>query len=299
MKTKNLNTFFETQDLTIPETYSLSVVKSIIRSVLEPVASNNCVGIIFTHLKNIDGIEGVIRRLEYSKNVILRQISDFEFSKFDVEEIGLIVLTTKRYNCAFLFKEVEKDKYQIYLKINSKLVSSIYEKIKSIFLLNYDKEFYEYKPERRDNELANEAISNIVKFFEENIKDNEYNFKIQESYRAVNETNTTFRNEIYQNVKQIAHEIKNQLSILDIYTRIFEKKTQDYETAEPIKKSVALIKSQLEAFKNIDVVNLQERDIKLILQDCIKTYAAILREKNNKIIFIDEMTDVGANAFLD
>ena len=299
MKAKNFNTYFETQDLTIPENYSFSVVKSIIRSVLEPVASNNCVGVVFTHLKNIEGLEGILKRLEYTKNVILRPISDFEFSKFDVEELGFVVLTTKRYNCAFLFKEIEEDKYRIYLKLNSKLVSNVYDTIKSIFLLNYDKEFYEYRPERRENDLMNSAIINIIKQFEESIKENEYNSKIQENYKAVNETNTTFRNEIYQNVKQIAHEIKNQLSILDIYTRIFEKKTQDFEIVEPIKKSIGLIKSQLEAFKNFDVVNLQEHDVKLIIQDCIKTYSHILKEKNNKIIFIDEMPEITANAFVD
>ena len=299
MKTKNLNSYFENQDLTMPELYSASIVKSIIRSILEPVASNNCAGIIITHLKDIEGIEGIVRRIEYSKNIILRPISDFEFSKYGVEDTGIIVLNTRRYNCAFLFKQIEEDKYQIYLKMNSKLVSNIYEHIKSLFLLNYDKEFYEYKPERRENELMNNAVSNIIKHFEETIKDSEYNSKIQESYRAVNETNTNFRNEIYQNVKQIAHEIKNQLSILDIYTRIFEKKTSDSEVVEPIKKSVALIRSQLEAFKNIDVLNLQERDVKLIIRDCIKTYSHILKEKNNKIIFIDEMPEITANAFLD
>jgi len=299
MKTKNFNTYFETQDLAISETYSFSVVKSIIRSVLEPIASGNNVGIIFTHLKDSEGIEGIIRRLEYSKNIILRPVSDFEFSKFGVEEIGFVVLTTKRYNCAFLFRNVQDDRYQIYLKINSRLVSNVYETLKSLFLLNYDKEFYEYRPERRDNNLMNEAVRNIVRYFEESIKDSEYNTKMQESYKAVNETNTTFRNEIYQNVKQIAHEIKNQLSIMDIYTRIFEKKTKDYETAEPIKKSISLIKSQLEAFKNIDVVNLQERDIKPIIQECIKTYSPILKEKNNKIIFIDEMPEITARAFVD
>ncbi len=299
MKTKNFNIYFENDGLTIPETYSISIVKSIIRSVLEPIASNNCVGVIFTHLKNIEGIEGIIRRIEYSKNIILRPVSDFEFSKYGVEDIGFVVLTTKRYNCAFLFKQIEDDKYQIYLKINSKLVSNVYEHLKSLFLLNYDKEFYEYKPERRENELMNNAVSNIIKHFEESIKDSEYNSKIQESYKAVNETNTTFRNEIFQNVKQIAHEIKNQLSILDIYTRIFERKTQDSEIVEPIKKSVELIRLQLEAFKNIDVLNLQEKDVKFIIQDCIKTYSCILKEKNNKIIFIDEMPEITANAFLD
>lgn len=300
MKTKNFNIYFENQDLTIPETFSFPIVKSIIRSVLEPVASNNCIGVVFTHLKDdIEGIQGIIKRLEYSKNIVYRPVSDFEFSKFNVEEVNFIVLTTKRYNCAFLFKEIEKDKYQIYLKMNSKLVLNVYETLKSMFLINYDKEFYEYKPERRENDSLNSAICNIIKHFEENIKDNEYNSKIQESYKTVNETNTSFRNEIYQNVKQIAHEIKNQLSILDIYTRIFEKKAQDTEITEPIRKSIGLIRSQLEAFKNIDVVNLQEHDIKPIIQECIKTYSHILKEKNNKIIFVDEMADITASAFVD
>ena len=145
----------------------------------------------------------------------------------------------------------------------------------------------------------NLAIENILKYFEETIKENEYNSRIQENYRTVNTANTTFRNEINQNVKQIAHEIKNQLSILDIYTRIFEKKTQDYETVEPIRKSIELIKSQIEQFKNLDVINLQEKNIKEIIQNSIKMFANVVKEKGNKIVFIDEMAGVEANAFVD
>ena len=301
-KKKNFDKFFNL-DLTKKESYSASIVRSIIRSILEPVASASCAGVIFTHIKDTGNIEGVMKRLEYSKDIILREISDFEFSKFDVDDIGFVVLTTRRYNCAFLFREIEGDsenpRYEIFLKLNSKLVNNVYETLKSIFLLNYDKEFYEYKPERRENELMNGAIENILAHFEETIKENEYNSKIQESYKSVNETNTNLRNEIYQNVKQIAHEIKNQLSILDIYTRIYEKKTGDMETAEPIKKSVALIKSQIEQFKNIDVINLQERDIRALLADSIKMYSPLLKEKNNKIIFIDEMAGLNTNAFID
>lgn len=301
-KKKNFDKFFDI-DLTKKESYSASIVRSIIRSILEPVASASCAGVIFTHLKDTNNVEGVIKRLEYSKDIILREISDFEFSKFDVDDIGFVVLTTRRYNCAFLFREIEGDsenpRYEIFLKLNSKLVNNVYETLKSIFLLNYDKEFYEYKPERRENELMNGAIENILAHFEETIEENEYNSKIQESYRSVNETNTNLRNEIYQNVKQIAHEIKNQLSILDIYTRIYEKKTGDMETAEPIKKSVALIKSQIEQFKNIDVINLQERDIRALLAESIKMYSPLLKEKNNKIIFIDEMAGLNTNAFID
>ena len=295
----SFNTYFENKDLTQNELYSSSIVKSLVRSLLEPVASNNSKAIAFLRLKNIPETEGLIKRLEYSANVTLKEFSDFEFSKFDVEDVGFIVLSTHRYNCAFIFREVEKDKFEIYLKLNSKLVSNVYETLKNVFLINYDEEFYFYRPERRENNLMNEAVHNILKFFEETIKENEYNTKVQENYRNVNTVNTTFRNEIYQNVRQIAHEIKNQLSILDIYARIFEKKTQDFETIEPIKKSIAVIKNQIEQFKNLDVINLQERNVKSIILDSIKMYNGLVKEKNNKIVLIDEMAGVEANAFVD
>lgn len=296
---KNFNTYFENKDLTQNELYSASIVKSLIKSILEPIAANNSRAIIFSHFQDYPEIQGVVKRLEYCTNVNFRQFSDFEFSKFDVEEIGFVVLTSQRYNAAFLFREVELNKFEIYLKLNSKLVNNVYETIKNVFLVNYDGEFYIHKPERRDNLLMNEAVANLLKHFEETIKEGEYNTKIQENYRTVNETNTSFRNEIYQNAKQIAHEIKNQLSILDIYTRIFEKKTGDLEVVEPIKKSVGLIKAQIEQFKNIDVVNLQEKNVKTIIQESIKTYSSILKEKNNKLILIDEMAALEANAFVD
>ena len=296
---KNFNIYFENKDLTQNEAYSGSIVKSLVRSLLEPIAANNSKAIAFLRIKNIPETESLIKRLEYSANITLKEFSDFEFSKFDVEDVGFVVLSTNRYNCAFIFREIDDDKYEIYLKLNSKLVSNVYETLKSIFLINYDEEFYSYRPERRENSLMNEAIGNILKFFEETIKENEYNTKIQENYRNVNTVNTTFRNEIYQNVRQIAHEIKNQLSILDIYARIFEKKTQDFETIEPIKKSIALIKGQIEQFKNLDVINLQEKNVKSIIQESIKMYANIVKEKNNKLILIDEMAGVEANAFVD
>ncbi len=296
---KNFNTYFENKDLTQNELYSASIVKSLIKSILEPIAANNSKAIIFSHFQEYPEIQGVVKRLEYCTNVNYRQFSDFEFSKFDVEEVGFVVLTSQRYNAAFLFREVELNKFEIYLKLNSKLVNNVYETIKTIFLVNYDSEFYVHKPERRDNVLMNEAVINLLKHFEETIKEGEYNTKIQENYRTVNETNTSFRNEIYQNAKQIAHEIKNQLSILDIYTRIFEKKTGDMEIVEPIKKSVSMIKAQIDQFKNIDVVNLQEKNIKTIIQESIKTYSNILKEKNNKLILIDEMAALEANAFVD
>ena len=270
-----------------------------IRSVLEPITTQNSKALVYANFNNIDGIESLIKRIEYLPNVTLEQFSDFEFSKFDAEKIGFVVLTSQRYNCAFLFKETEENRFSIFLKLNSKLVNKVYEALKDTFLFNDDEEFYSHKPERRENLLMNEAVENILKYFEETVEESECNSKIQETYKNVNLVNKDLRNEVYQNVKAIAHEIKNQLSILDIYTRIFEKKTNDLETIQPIRKSVEIIKKQLEQFKNIDVVNLVEKNVKEIIQNSIKMYAGLLKEKNNKIILIDEMPDKIANSFVD
>ena len=166
-KTKNsFNIYFNNENLTT-EVYSASVVKSLIRSILEPIATTNSNAVIFTHLNDYPETQGLIKRLEYSSNTIFKKISDFEFSKFDVEEVGFIVLNSQRYSAAFLFKEIEENKFQIYLKLNSKFVFDVYETLKNIFLINYDADFYEYKPERRDNTLMNDAVFNIIKHFEE------------------------------------------------------------------------------------------------------------------------------------
>ncbi|MBR6299174.1 MAG: HAMP domain-containing histidine kinase [Candidatus Gastranaerophilales bacterium] len=299
MKTKSLNQFFKNNELFNNRFYSKTVVKSLIRSVLEPITTQNSKALVYMRLKNMEGIESLIKRIEYLPDVTLNQFGDFEFSKFDSEEVGFIVLTSQRYNCALLFKEIENGKYEIYLKLNSKLVSDVYETLKSIFLIGDDKEFYSHKPERRENSAMNNAVENLLKYFEDTVEESECNLKIQETYKNVNLVNKDLRKEVYQNVKAIAHEIKNQLSILDIYTRIFEKKTQTPEIIQPIRKSVEVIKKQLEQFKNIDVVNLCERNVKEIIQESIKMYSSILKEKNNKVILIDEMPEHAANAFVD
>lgn len=87
---KNFNVYFENKDLTQNEQYSAAIVKSLIRSILEPIASNNSKAIAFLRLKNIPEVDGLIKRLEYSANVTLKEFSDFEFSKFDVEDVGFV-----------------------------------------------------------------------------------------------------------------------------------------------------------------------------------------------------------------
>ena len=87
-KNKNFNKFFNDKDLTQNEFYSFEVVKSLTRSLLEPIAQENSKAVILTNLGEIEETKGLIRRLEYSTNITLKEFSDVEFSKFNVEKIG-------------------------------------------------------------------------------------------------------------------------------------------------------------------------------------------------------------------
>ena len=111
MKTEKFDSYFKQDDIITKETYSSSIVTSVVRSILEPLAKNNTEGLIFARLKNIEGTESIIKRLEYSRNVTLKVFSDFDFSKFDVEDVGFVVLTTHRYNCAFILVNVVFNKF--------------------------------------------------------------------------------------------------------------------------------------------------------------------------------------------
>ena len=296
---KNLNNYFNNNDLTISKVYSTEIVKSVVRSILEPITLNSAKAVVLFKTDDNKGIESLIKRLEYSSDIFLKDFSQFQFLKIEDGAVNFVIINSQRYNCAFLYKKIDENKYHIFLRLNSKLVFDIYEIVKDIFLIDYDEEFCQYKPERRENDLMNKAIYNLLDYFEETVKEGEYNSKIRDNYRSVNETNTTIRNEIIQNVKAVAHEIKNQLSILDIYARIFEKKANDTEITKPLRKSIELIKSQIEQFKEIDTVNLQEKDIKEIISQSIKLYSNVLKEKNNKLVLIDEMAGLEAKSFVD
>ena len=183
---KTFDICFESDDLAKNELYSASIVKSLSRSILEPIAAVNPPAICLCRLKNIDETVSLIKRIEYSSNIYLKEFSDFDFSRFDIEETGFIVINAERYNCAFLFREVEEDKYKIYLKLNSKLVNNVYEIIKSMFSLDLDEEFYKFKPERRENIVLNKTVDNLLKHYEETIVENDYNTQIQQNYKTAN-----------------------------------------------------------------------------------------------------------------
>ena len=87
-----------------------------------------------------------------------------------------------------------------------------------------------------------------------------------------------------ESTMELKDAVENVLTTESIDCFIHSMAVSDYmkdyvTTIDRIKDSIKQNNDLDEAFKNIDVVNLQEHDVKLLIQNCIKDYSHILKEK--------------------
>lgn len=287
---KSLKNFLNLEYDTNDEFFSKRTVNGLLRSLLEPIAANNAKSLIITRFKNTNGIEGIIKRLEYCSNVNMYSFLDFDIiSKDDLIETEFLIITSHRYNAVLIWDysdSNDKSETKLCIRVNSKDVNEVFEIVKDRLKINLDEEFYSYRPERRENALLNDAIYNVLKMLNENIKENDFNSKEQEALINKLQTQNSL-DEINANIRYCCHEIKNQLGVLDIYAKILEKKFGEDNNIGLIRKSISLIRLQLDDLRANDNLNFEEKDLKEVIKSSIQVFERILPERNNKIKFVD------------
>lgn len=266
--------------------FSKKSIISIIRCILEPLASENVPSMIFHRLKNTEGLDGIIKRLEYSRNIDMYNFLDPDIAlKDDLIETEFILLTSSRYNAVFIWDysdDPNKETTSVYLMMNSKNVNHVFDILNENSKLDLKEKFYSFKPERRENELLNKCIANIVKNLNETSYENEYKDK------ALNfEPKDKDTKELKEKIRHASHEIRNQLSVLDIYSKILEKKFADDKTSSLIRKSISLINMELNELRQFENLNLKEMLIEDVIPLSVEMFEEIVKQNNNKIIFIN------------
>lgn len=265
--------------------FSKKSIVSLVRCILEPLAAENVPSMIFHRLKTKEGLDGIIKRLEYSRNVEMYDFLDTDIViSDDLIELEFILLTSSRYNAVLMWDysdDSKKENSNIYLVLNSKNVNRVFEILSENTKCDYREKFYSYKPERRENELLNFCISNIIKNFNEAVSENEFkdtalNFEPKEDVK-----------ELKNKIRHTSHEIRNQLGVLDIYSKILEKKFADDKTSSLIRKSISLINMELDELKQFENLNLKETLIENVIPHSIEMFEEIVKQNNNKIIFIN------------
>lgn len=272
------------------ELFSRSSMNIIIRALLEPVANQNAASLIFTRFKNKDGLEGLIKRLEYCTNVEMVDVtSNGMLIRDDYVELEFVIFTSARYNFALLFDySIDEDKNytKAFFLANSRGVNDVYEVLQSNLASDYKEKFYLHKPERRENELLNEALFNVLKKLNNSIEESAY--KSNEDFIV----DLSEDNELDEKIKEVSHEIKNQLSILDVYTKLIEKQNGKSKNTDVIKKACSIIAIQLNELKNYESIEIKEIILQDIIQESIHMLDEVVKVNNNKISFQSPNFDV-------
>ena len=197
---------------------SKSTLKCMMRAALEPLVDNPEEGVVLHRIENKTGIIGLIKRLEFSS------IPSYDFTdegghlkeKVWANTEFLCVLT-HRFVAIIIWdnKTDNKNFVRYYTIYNSKMQNEALDIIGRNTDVNI-KDFQErFKPDRRDNPLLNSSIRRLIENIDEATKDAVLGFAQIQSEKEEEEIN--------QNTRAIAHEIRNQLSICDLYTEIIKK----------------------------------------------------------------------------
>ncbi len=247
-----------------------------IRAVLEPLLDNPEAGVVLYRIINNSGLMGLLKRLEFS------EIESYDFSdesenlreKVWADTEFICVMTHRFVSIIIWDNKTENKTYVRYYSIyNSKLQDEALDIINRNSIVDI-KQFQEkFRPDRRDNILLNSSIRRLVENLDEAAKDAVLGFAEFQSKPA----------EYTGDVREISHEVKNQLSICDLYSEVIKKYCAKNEIEdetilkgiESISRAVKIAGNSLISLKSAQNKELKPCDLKEIIntvEDLTKVY---------------------------
>lgn len=280
-------------------------IKGLFRSIVEPILEKNVESLVLCRLedKSKSEFSGILKRLEYSsakvydfsdtsldkkfKNVLKEKIWDkTEFIYVLAERFGAVLV--------FDYEESEIEGFaQFYIMHNSKRLSEAFEAINSNSSLDLSEYEEKIRPDRRDNDLLNLSIRKVV----ENLNETNQEFMISEmeKEKVADADDLASRLDfLITKSNQTVHEMRNLLSICNLYSNIIEKQSDKvkFETAETeksiinardcIKKSMQMCGNLLLDFKSLNSMDLKECDLEGLIRTAISLAQIYAAGKNIK-----------------
>ena len=228
--------------------YRKETINGLFRMMLEPLISNQKVeSCILMRINDIEEKSSSIKRLTFSKAKIYSyndKLIDYGLEDSMIQDIWgnteFLIILAQRYSVALLWDYSLADTKGVSptcVLYNSKIVSDISKKILENSCFDFKELLIKYAPDRRENLILNQSINSIISLL--NDKNEEILFAEQEKKHLVSSDDTLKTAEVIADkAKFIAHEIKNNLSIINLYSKIAEKRFNSLETPEEVKQSV-------------------------------------------------------------
>lgn len=242
---------------------SRQALKCLVRSAVEPLLDNPETGVVLFRIENKDSLEGLLKRLEYS-DIVSYNYSDNAGNLIEKvwANTEFLCVLTHRYVSILIWDNNTGDKNTVryYSLYNSKLQYEALDIIKRNSKVDISECISRFNPDRRDNVLLNASIRRLLDSIDETSSDAVLGYAEQRAGSLIDSDYTRKKARI------ISHEIKNQLSICDLYVEIIRKGLEKDINEESIKNSLNSIT------KAIKIANNQLANLKLKEKSDLKKY---------------------------
>ena len=224
-------------------------VKGLFASVLNPLLQfSEAQACVLLKLNDSEEHKSLLQRLKFSGKTVFSfsdELDNFFGENFTKDNLWqstqFVVVLAQRYSAALLWDysiSDNEDFAKTSLIFNSKIVTDIAKKIfENSKIDDYKTILSKFNADRRENTLLNSAVSSLV--FDLNDKNREILFANEENKNlAKNDEALQVAELVAQKAKYISHEIKNNLSIINLYSTIVQKRLKNYEFDEEVSTSV-------------------------------------------------------------
>lgn len=273
--------------------------KSLFRSVLEPILNASAEGIVLIRCFDTQNLTGLIQRLQFSNIKVysfsdnLNQNSFDNVQKEDIwEDTEFIMVLAHRYSAMLIWDYTlsdKKDFCNLSLMLNSRKITDVCRLVAQNSLIDFSNLMDDFQPDRRGNETMNEALGKIVDYASES--NEEALLKQVENEALENNLELFHRYEmISKKIRLISHEIKNNLSVIDLYSKVIQKRIENpteettnsvLKAVDCINRSTNFINTFLFEMKNFQSTKIEEVCLDDIIQNTIEL--ASLKAKDKKV----------------
>ena len=282
-------------------------IKGLFRFALEPLLeAQTQKAVVLIRLFDTKELDGVLKRLEFTS----AEVYSFDdatkgenLTKDDIwGQTEFLVLLSPRYSACVLWDystENVKDTSCVYQLLNSKDVNNVVRIISENSKIDLMRYTQEYTPERRGNELLNKAVHKFIDFADSYVEEAALN---RAEAGLLGETDDMAKKYEYISAKSkvISHDIKNHLSVIDLYSKIIEKRLEHVPSkelqdslinaVESIKKSKDAIAVLLSELRTIRGVKLEPVSFSRILQNAVNLVQARAMEADTKFEISNQYT---------
>lgn len=271
-------------------------LKCLVRSIVEPLLDEPEDGVVFYRIENKEGLQGLLKRLEFSE---IHSIDYSDKSENLVEKVWanteFVYTMTHRFVAILIWDNNTGDKNTVryYSLYNSKLQNEPLDILKRNSKIDISPYQEKFTPDRRDNTLLNASLRKLLENLEESASDAVLGYAEQSAETLVDSDYAQKKSRV------VAHEIKNQLSICDLYSEIIRKHLEKdsiekdciKDALQAINKSLKMANNSLLTLKTKENSELKPVVLAEVIENAVKL-AGVYTEGHNIKIEIENTPDI-------